>query len=137
MQVKLRIKLKENTLWPRKGLFAVIYGCDKCRSYILVLKVKVHIDHQGLKEIITHVKHRLIYLDFSLARIKGEPREEAKEEQNTIDTVLIPNDTNKDELGDESRPPDISKYLEYGFHLRQKVTLSFYSGRPFFFLVFL
>ena len=45
-----------------KELFAIVYGCDKFRSYISKSKVKVHTDRQGIKEIITRkdVKPRLI-----------------------------------------------------------------------------
>ena len=45
-----------------KELFAIVYGCDKFRSYISESKVRVHTDRDGIKEIISRkdVNPRLI-----------------------------------------------------------------------------
>ena len=36
-----------------KELLAIVFGCDKFKSYIYESKVRVHTDRQGIKEIIT------------------------------------------------------------------------------------
>jgi hypothetical protein len=63
MQVKVSIMLKELTMNEKK-LFDVVLACDKFWSYIIGSEVEVHMDHQGLTEIITtlleNMKYKLI-----------------------------------------------------------------------------
>lgn len=74
-----------------KELFAIVYGCDKFRSYISVSKVKVHTYRQGLNEIITRkdVKPRLIrwillLQEFELQMVERTP-EGGEEEPKIIE----------------------------------------------------
>jgi hypothetical protein len=63
MQVKVSIMLKELPMNEKK-LFDVVLACDKFWSYIIGSEVEVHMDHQGLTEIITtlleNMKYKLI-----------------------------------------------------------------------------
>jgi hypothetical protein len=49
MQVILSMNLKETTM-AEKELFAVLFSCDKFRSYIIDSKVRVHGDRDSLKD---------------------------------------------------------------------------------------
>jgi hypothetical protein len=46
----------------KKELFAVVFSCDKFKSYIIDSKVRVHTDRDRLKEILerTNVKPTMI-----------------------------------------------------------------------------
>ena len=77
---------KETTPWLKRYFFAVVYGCDKFRSYISESKVKVHTNRQGLEEIITRkdVKPRLIrwillLQEFELQMVERTPMEGEEE----------------------------------------------------------
>ena len=95
---------QRNYPMAEKELFAVVFSCDKFRSYIIDSKVKVHMDRDGLKEILerTDVKPRmtrwiLFLQDFELQIVqrKEEPSEKPKEVEEqvfnrNISTICIP-----------------------------------------------
>ena len=94
MLVVLLMVLKLIILWLRKNFF-VVFACDKFRSYIIDSKVKVHTDHQGLKEIIERkdVKPRfirwlLLLQEFEL-QITERRHEELEEEPQVVEVKKV------------------------------------------------
>jgi len=76
-----------------KEIFAVIFSCDKFRSYIIDSKVKVHTDRVGLKKILerTDVKPRMIRwilllqeFELHIVQRKEEPSEKPKEAEEQV-----------------------------------------------------
>ena len=95
---------QKNYPFSEKELFAVVFSCDKFRSYIIDAKVKVYTDRDGLKEILekTDVKPRLIRwilllqeFDLQILQREEKPPDE-KEEGNievpigNVSTICIP-----------------------------------------------
>ena len=87
-----------------KELFAVVFSCDKFRSYIMDSRVKVHTDRDGLKEILerTDVKPRMIRwilllqeFELQIVQRKEEPKElkKVKEKELGISTIYVPTGT--------------------------------------------
>ena len=84
---------QQNYPMPELELFAIVFACDKFRSYLSDVKVKVYTDHQALKELILakYVKPRLIrwlllLQEFELQIVE---REHTKEEEEKELSVLI------------------------------------------------
>jgi hypothetical protein len=52
---------QNNYATTEKELLAVVFACDKFRSYIVDSKVIIHTDHQALKHLLTK---RMLSLDW-------------------------------------------------------------------------
>ena len=73
---------------PELELFAIVFACDKFRSYLSDVKVKVYIDHRALKQLMLakDVKPRLIrwlllLQEFELQIVeRGHTKEEEEKE---------------------------------------------------------
>jgi hypothetical protein len=66
--------LKGITLWLRRNFLLFVFSCDKFRSYITVVVVRVDTYHDGLKEILerTDVKPRMIRFQLHIVQMKEE-----------------------------------------------------------------
>ena len=84
---------QRNYPMAEKELFAVVFSCDKFRSYIIDSKVRVHTDRDSLKEILerTDVKPRMIRWTLLLQEFElqiMQRKEEPPEVTNSFEEIL-------------------------------------------------
>ena len=96
---------QQNYPMPELELFAIVFACDKFRSYLSDVKVKVYTDHQALRELILakDVKPRLIrwlllLQEFELQIVeRGHTKEEEEKELSALivekANIFVPNGT--------------------------------------------
>ena len=72
-----------------RELFAVFFSCDKFRSYIVDAKVRVHTDHDGLKELLERKNHKPRLIRWILLLQEFELQIMQRQEIKMLDTMSI------------------------------------------------
>ena len=72
-----------------RELFAVFFSCDKFRSYIVDAKVRVHTDHDGLKEILERKDHKPGLIRWILLLQEFELQTMQRQEVTTVNAAAI------------------------------------------------